>query len=391
MKLGYLHIGPPEHGIRRYGQFLAAEARRRPDLTVIEADVVLTEDWRRNRAILVNAARQLSAAEVIHFQHNKLLWGNKGRLQLYYLWVFMRSCSCPLVVTFHDVYLQRRHLTGNSIIDYAQNMYGLGALALRWMLSQVQQTLVCTEEEARRLDQFVGSRKIADRSKIRVVPHFVEERTVTVSLASARRALGLEGVRTVTLLGWIFPRKGHQLVVEAILELPPDVKVIFAGRPSDTSRWFAEEILMLAKTMGVEERLRITGYLSEEELERYLVATDLAICPFKNCSASGSLSTWISVAHPTILAFDLPQINEYNRLEPGAIKTFQPYTPAALAQAIRQLLPTCGESYAPAVERLRQRLSMPAIFDEHLSHYRHVTATLHGGSSKSKHLKYWMG
>lgn len=148
---------------------------------------------------------------------------------------------------------------------------------------------------------------------------------------------------------------------------------------------------MLAKTMGVEERLRITGYLSEEELERYLVATDLAICPFKNCSASGSLSTWISVAHPTILAFDLPQINEYNRLEPGAIKTFQPYTPAALAQAIRQLLPTCGESYAPAVERLRQRLSMPAIFDEHLSHYRHVTATLHGGSSKSKHLKYWMG
>jgi len=73
---------------------------------------------------------------------------------------------------------------------------------------------------------------------------------------------------------------------------------------------------MLAKTMGVEERQQAT-YL--RRAERYLVATDLAICPFKNCSASGSLSTWISVVHPTILAFDLPQIS-YNRLEQGLLK-----------------------------------------------------------------------
>ena len=245
MKLGYLHIGPPQHSVRRYGQLIASEARRR-GLTIIEANVTLTEDRKRNREMLAKAAQQLRSAEVINFQHNKSLWGGKGRLQLYYLWVFMRSCSCPLVVTLHDVFLQHQHFTWRGIVNYAQSMYGSSALALRWMLSQVEQTLVCTEEEARRLDQFVGSRKIADRGKIRVVPHFVKERTVTVSLASARKALGLEGVRTVTLLGWSFPRKGHQLVVEAISELPLDVKVIFAGRAGDNSGWFAEEILMLA-------------------------------------------------------------------------------------------------------------------------------------------------
>lgn len=259
MKIGYLHIGPPQHGIRRYGYLIAAEARRRPELTIIEADVVLTEDWKRNRAMLVKAARQLSAAEVIHFQHNKLLWGNKGWLQLYYLWVFMSSCSCPLVVTLHDIYLQRRRFTWNSIVDYALNMYGPNALALRWMLSQTQQTLVCTNEEASRLNEFIGSCKIANSGKIKVVPHFVEERAVTLSPVSARAELGLEGVRTVTLLGWIHSRKGHRLVVEAIPDLPPDVKLIFAGRPSYGGESFAEEILALAKTMGVDDRLRITG------------------------------------------------------------------------------------------------------------------------------------
>jgi len=160
---------------------------------------------------------------------------------------------------------------------------------------------------------------------------------VTVSLA-ARTGIGAEGVRTVTLLGWIFPQRSK---VGGQSHSTTDVKVIFAGRPSDKCGWFAESPYA-SKDNGSRGAPKQATYL--RRAERYLVATDLAICPFKNCSASGSLSTWISVAHPTILAFDLPPKRKYNRLEPGAIKTFHPYTPAALAQAIRQLLPTCGES-----------------------------------------------
>jgi hypothetical protein len=44
MKIGYLHMGPHKHGVCPYGRLLAAKARRRPELTVIEADVILTEN-----------------------------------------------------------------------------------------------------------------------------------------------------------------------------------------------------------------------------------------------------------------------------------------------------------------------------------------------------------
>jgi len=69
----------------------------------------------------------------------------------------------PFVVTVHDVYLQRRHLTGNSIVDYAQNMYGLGALVLRWMLSQVQQTLYSGGSTAAPFSSSVATRRIGAR------------------------------------------------------------------------------------------------------------------------------------------------------------------------------------------------------------------------------------
>ena len=74
------------------------------------------------------------------------------------------------------------------------------------------------------------------------------------------------------------------------------------------------------------------------------MASHLAGCPFEMLSASGSLSTGVSLGRP-ILASDLPQIAEYNRIEPGAIKTFQPYTSEALAAAItHQLSITANQS-----------------------------------------------
>ncbi len=38
LRVGFLHLGRERSGLRRYGAILAAEAARRPDLEVIEAD-----------------------------------------------------------------------------------------------------------------------------------------------------------------------------------------------------------------------------------------------------------------------------------------------------------------------------------------------------------------
>jgi len=124
----------------------------------------------------------------------------------------------------------------------------------------------------------------------------------------------------------------------------------------------------LAQALGVADRFRITGYLPEHELNRYLAATSLAVCPFRDASASASLSTWISAARP-ILASSLPLIAEYNALEPDAIRTFHPYTAASLADAIRAALDRDSDAEDQRVARLRERLLAPAILDRHVEAY----------------------
>jgi glycosyltransferase involved in cell wall biosynthesis len=204
---------------------------------------------------------------------------------------------------------------------------------------------------------------------VQVIPHFVEPRVLGSSRSEAKAALGLTGKRIVTLLGYIHSRKGHRLVVDALPHLPEDVVAVFAGRAAQEEHGLVEQLRHRAALAGVSRRLIITGYLTDDRLAQHLAATDLAVCPFAALSASGSLSTWISSGR-SIVASDLPQIREYNALEPGAIATFAPYSPAALAGAILRAFERGGDEFDAGITRLRGRLLLPHIVERHLDTYQ---------------------
>jgi glycosyltransferase involved in cell wall biosynthesis len=401
MKIGYLHLGPPQHGICRYGKFLARAAKERSDLTVLEAEAILTGDSQSDRQKLIAAAQQLRAADLVHIQFsyfNDRLWGS-GWMQLESLKTFLDGCDRAIAVTLHDVYYTPPNLRGiatqvlpavfpffgakrgnsdlpqrseppvsdfkraaRAVKEWSINTFGASTATLQALAQRADLVLVCTQVEANRL---------ADRleaGKLKIVPHFVESRPRSLTRVEARKSLNLEGFKVVTLLGFIYPYKGYQLLIEAMAELPSEVRVIFAGS-IDADPEFVRSLLQLAKEKGVEDRLQLTGYLSETELETYLMATDLAVCPFAEFSASGSISTWISVACP-ILASSLPQIAEYNALELDAIGVFHPYTAAALATAIKDCLANAPAAQQAKVARLAQKLSLANIFERHLSVYQ---------------------
>jgi glycosyltransferase involved in cell wall biosynthesis len=401
MKIGYLHLGPPQHGIYRYGKFLARAAKERSDLIVLEAEAILTGDSQGDRQKLIAAAQQLQAADLVHIQFsyfNDLLWGS-GWMQLEHLKIFLDSCDCPIAVTLHDVYYTPPKLRGiatqvlpavfplfgakrgdgdlpqrpepsvsdlkraaRAVKEWSINTFGASTATLQALTQRADLVLVCTQAEANRLADRV------EAGRLKIVPHFVESHPRSLTRIEARKSLNLEGFKIVTLLGFIYPYKGHQLLIEAMAELPSDVRVIFAGS-IDADAEFVRSLLQLAKEKGVEDRLKLTGYLSETELETYLTATDLAICPFAEFSASGSISTWISVTCP-ILASNLPQIAEYNALELDAIGVFHPYTAAALAAAIKDCLAKSPDAQQTKVAKLAQRLSLANIFEQHLSVYQ---------------------
>lgn len=368
MNIGYLHVGPQEHGLHRYGRLIAEEAKTRPNDFVIEASAALDQAWWQNLIALHQAAQKLADADVVHFQYNKAIWGET--LSVFNLFIFTLSCKAVLVVTLHDVYWEQVPFQWSKLAFYFKAMYGPQALAIRFLIHRMGQVFVCTQQE---LDRLVSVSNLQTKAKetVKVIPHFVETRDIQINLEDVRQSLNLKNKRIITLLGWIHPRKGHRLVVETLPKLPSDVMVVFAGQNSKGSdgEQFLQELTQLAATLKVSDRLKITGYLSEKELEEYLTVTDIAVCPFMKCSASGSLSTWISISHPKVAAYKLPQIEGYNSISPGSIHTFEPYTTNSLGALLINLLSQPEDFNNTAIDQLRTQLKISTIVDEHTQFY----------------------
>ncbi len=249
-----------------------------------------------------------------HVQWKLADWGPRSG-GLPRLEVLRRTLRVPLVVTMHDVFPPTGRLAGR---------LSPAALGLRRLGATAAQLVVHSEDERARLTGFVPGSRLA------VVPHFVEVREHLPDREAARRALGVTDRRVVTLLGYLTKRRGHRLVIDALPLLPPDVTALFVGSVIEGRDHVARELREHAAALGVGERVRFLGYLPEAELEQVLVATDVALCPFRFMSASGALATWISAARP-IVASDLAPVRELDALSPGALRRFAPYAPAALA------------------------------------------------------------
>jgi glycosyltransferase involved in cell wall biosynthesis len=352
--LAFLHLGRPESGVRRYGQLIAEEARRRPELDVREVDAGLLDD---GPGRLSDAARQLEGADVVVMQWNRRGWGTRGR-SLTRLARFRRVYRGALVVTLHDIFERQ---------GFRERLLQPEAWSLRYLGRVADRVVVHSEVEVERLRGFVPAGRIS------VVPHFVEQRDLPLDPAEARARLGLAERRVVTLLGFVYGRKGHRYAVEAVPSLPPDVVLVYAGGPVAGRSFVYDLAMRRAQELELGDRFRITGYLSEEELETWMAATHLAILPFTDLSASGSLSSWISVAKPMLVS-DLPGLREYDRRVPGALHFFAPSEPGPLADAANELLAGTLEDPDPLVRRLAGELSMARTVDRYLAVAREALA-----------------
>lgn len=345
-RLGFLHLGRPESGVRRYGQLIADGARSMSDLRIIEAEAGRVD---QSSEQLARVTAELAESDVVIMQWNRRGWGKHGR-SLPRLMRFRRGWKGALVVTLHDVFARE---------GLRQRFLQPDVWSLRWLGRTADRIIVHSQIEVERL------RGIIDIERIRVVPHFVEKRTLPLTPDQARAKLGLSDRRVVTLLGFVYGRKGHRYAVEAVPFMPDDAIMVYAGGPVEGRTYVYDLALAKAQELGLGDRFRITGYLSDEDLETWIAATHLAILPFTDLSASGSLSSWISAGKP-MLASDLPGFREYARRVPGALSFFKPAEPWPLGAAISELLAQPLPDPEPSVQKLGEELSMERTVERYL-------------------------
>jgi glycosyltransferase involved in cell wall biosynthesis len=120
-----------------------------------------------------------------------------------------------------------------------------------------------------------------------VVPHGIDE--VYLELPSMdegfRRKYNVKG-KIVAFIGRIHPTKGLDLLIKAFAEVAMKVSgavLIIAG--SGDERYLGK-CLKLARILGVEEKVKYIGYISEEDKIALIDASDTVVLPTKHAGES---------------------------------------------------------------------------------------------------------
>ena len=122
----------------------------------------------------------------------------------------------------------------------------------------------------------------------------------------------------VSVLGYVYPGKGHDRTIRAVAALDrwPRVVVEALGRASDGHERDLESIRRIARHSGVA--LQVSGFLPDAELLARCRLADVPVIAHQHVSASGSLATWLGAGRrPLVLRS--PYMEEMAELHRGAL------------------------------------------------------------------------
>ena len=242
--------GSARCGIRSYSQFLANELARTVELWVVPHYRYALPD-KRYAFWLADRVNNLNP-DVIHVQHD---WGFWNPYDPSVFLDFLRLLKGKKVVTLHA--------TGFPVDRAVSDLADAIIVHNRYMFSVFQ----------------------GDKEKCFIIPHGCK--AIDIPKDKARRRLGvLPNTYLIGVFGFIDPRKGHDIALEAYSRLR-DLEMVFVGGwHSDSGNPYMSDIIARARRLGV----RVTGYVSDKEFELWLSAVDVVLQPSRAASESGVIS-----------------------------------------------------------------------------------------------------
>jgi glycosyltransferase involved in cell wall biosynthesis len=146
--------------------------------------------------------------------------------------------------------------------------------------------------------------------------------------AAARVALGFTGF-TMLSVGWLDPRKAHDIPIRALAELP-DVRLMIAGTGPELNNLQA-----LATRYGVADRVTFLGSIAQTALAQYYNAADMLVLASSREGWANVLLESMACGTPVIASnvWGTPEV--VNAPEAGLLMPER--TPASLAASVRLL------------------------------------------------------
>jgi len=137
--------------------------------------------------------------------------------------------------------------------------------------------------------------------------------------------------RDLAILGFLYPGKGVEDAIDVAAAMNAsgrEVTVTNYGATAEGHADHAQSLVRYASAAGV--RFRVTGYLSDADLQAAVCAADVPLAPHRHISASGSLNTWIESGRRALVRRS-PYVAELERRLPGVVTPVDDLTAAVRA------------------------------------------------------------
>jgi glycosyltransferase involved in cell wall biosynthesis len=183
-----------------------------------------------------------------------------------------RRLNLPLLVTFHALGSVERRYQGPA------DTSPLNRIRVELAVAGAADSIVATATEEVRELTLLG----VPSSKVSVVPCGVDlEHFTSASTPNASPAIPQRRCRYRLLsVGRLVPRKGHDIVIEALTWLPETELLIAGGAGSGDATPDLEHDRLIAVTEGhgVADRVRLIGQVARADMPALVRSADLVIC-----------------------------------------------------------------------------------------------------------------
>jgi glycosyltransferase involved in cell wall biosynthesis len=269
----------------------------------------------------------------------------------------------PVVQTFHALgVVKQRHQPSDDTSPPER------IPAERWLGQTCEHVIAtCTDE------LFELLRMGTARERVSVIPCGVD----LEAFHPRGRADREDGTLRLITVGRLVPRKGFDLVIEALSEIP-EAELVIAGGPAEAELETdpeATRLRLMAERLGVADRVRLLGGVERALMPELLRAADLAVCvpwyePFGivplEAMACGTPVVAAAVGGLTDTVVD----GQTGSLVP-------PRDPLALAKELRELAgdPRRRAHYAAeGLRRVHERYSWRRVAERTADVYRRILA-----------------
>ncbi|MFA6216191.1 MAG: glycosyltransferase [Candidatus Omnitrophota bacterium] len=309
----------PRDGIADYSQHLVTSLKR----CGVSIKIAKLGFYIDDKSYYQALAKSIEGVDVCHVQFNYVYFNGELPYRNRFLY-FLENVKVPVIMTAHEVRPSYKPGQGGFNGDVKKFIFNHTLLFWNtWshlyhkvVYSRVNKIIVHTRCQQIMVNPFVDSRE-----KIVLIPHGIPEFSRFESLmakAQAKKKLGLEDKAVVTIFGFINKKKGYELILDILPQLPPEVIFFIAGgcmTDNSIDQEYYQGLLKIIAQKKLQERVRISGYIQEHEIPDIAAATDICLAPFSSTSASGALSLCIGY-HKPIVASDIDVHREVNERIP---------------------------------------------------------------------------